>query len=54
MLREISAVEGSILDDDRVVEGMERLVGIVLSFHCCFFFIMMYKTDAHCPSYSYR
>ncbi len=25
MLREISAVEGSILDDDRVVEGMERL-----------------------------
>jgi len=32
MLREISAVEGSILDDDRVVEGMERLVRIVLSF----------------------
>ena len=26
MLREISAVEGSILDDDRVVEGMERLM----------------------------
>jgi len=26
MLKEISAVEGSILDDDRVVEGMERLM----------------------------
>jgi dynein heavy chain 1 len=26
MLREISAVEGNILDDDRVVEGMERLM----------------------------
>ena len=26
MLREISTVEGSILDDDRVVEGMERLM----------------------------
>ncbi len=26
MLREISAVEGNILDNDRVVEGMERLM----------------------------
>ena len=26
MLKEISAVEGSILDDDRVVDGMERLM----------------------------
>ena len=44
-------MEGSILDDDRVVEGMERLVRIVSSFFCCLVFIMRCTiTYAHCPS----